>query len=95
MGKVMNRVKGATIIGVSAVGGLLGIELGGFAGDALYNDVLFCIGKAPHPVYREGKLIKRYTRVNPYNGKKTRVVYNKKTQKFVAVKHQPKGYVMD
>lgn len=91
----MNRVKGAAIIGASAVGGLLGVELGGFAADGLYNDLLFVCGKAPHPVYREGKVIKRYTRVNPYNGKKTRVVYNKKTHDFVATKRQPKGYVHD
>ena len=68
------------------------MELGGNGGAMLFDDLRFVCGMAPHPVYKEGKIIKRYTDVNPYTGKKTRVKFDKKAGKFVATKHQPKKF---
>lgn len=93
MGKFTKRIKGCAIVATSVVAGLIGVELGGNGGSLLYDDLLFVTGNAPHMVYREGKIFKRYTDVNPYNGKKTRVRFDKKTQKWVATKRQPKKYM--
>ena len=93
MGKFLKRVEGCVIVSAAAAAGVLGVCVGEVGGSVLYDNVRFVMGKAPHTIYREGTIIKRYTDVNPYNGQKTRVKYNKKTQQWVATKRQPKSYM--
>ncbi len=93
MGKFLKRVEGCVIVAAASAAGLIGVCAGEVGGSVLYDNVRYVMGKAPHRIYREGIIIKRYTDENPYNGKKTRIKFDRKTQKWVATKRQPKKYM--